>query len=73
MRSAVLLVVVAIAATLLGSASGTQRTSVLEARAASTYVLSAEFKGTYHFEDHETFQGRKLDSVERSSETLSGR
>ena len=32
--------------------------------AGSTYVLSAEYKGTYHFEDHQSFQGEKYDSVE---------
>ena len=32
--------------------------------AASTYVLSAEYTGTYHFEDHWSVQGEKLDSVE---------
>ena len=45
----------------------------------STYVLSAEYKGTYHFEDHHTFQGQKLDSVEtytwdaRGTETVKRR
>ena len=30
----------------------------------STYVVSAEYKGTYHFEDHQSFQGEKYDAVE---------
>src|SRR5437879_182747 len=58
-RRAVLALLVATAAL-----AGSGGPSLAAGHTVASYVLSAEYKGTYHFEDHQAFQGEKYDAVE---------
>ena len=63
----VLVVVLAFAASGAGGAPASGAGAPLTVgtdRAGPTHVLTAEYEGTYHFEDHQEFQGEKLDSIE---------